>query len=175
MKHFKFPILILFAVLVSLQIYGQTDNSRKKTREEIKAKKITFISNELELTVEEAQKFWPLYNAMEKKIDELHKDMRQTMHAMHEKKDELSDADYTVIADKMIDTELAKAKVKKEYHEKFKKVLSSEKVLKLYKAEGFFREKLLKELKQRHSNKKNECIKNVYTTKDTLLGFNLDS
>ena len=58
----KKPIIItsifLFCVL---SIFGQV---KKESKEKIRTLKIAYISNQLNLTSNEAEKFWPIYNAM---------------------------------------------------------------------------------------------------------------
>ena len=48
----------------------KTDQERQAERETIQAQKVAFITQETGLTTDEAEKFWPLYNEMEKKINE---------------------------------------------------------------------------------------------------------
>jgi len=58
MKHIS--ILILF-ISISLNTFGQDRNDK------IKALKTAYITEQLELTKAEAEKFWPVYNAFEEK------------------------------------------------------------------------------------------------------------
>ena len=53
------PILVL---LIGLSGYAQRDG---RMNERIKAQKVAFITEKLSLTAEEAQQFWPIYNAFE--------------------------------------------------------------------------------------------------------------
>jgi Spy/CpxP family protein refolding chaperone len=46
-------------------------------KENIEAMKIAFITNKLELSPEEAQKFWPVYNQYNEKLKDLRKKRRQ--------------------------------------------------------------------------------------------------
>ena len=59
------PILILF---ISFSAFAQRG---EQIEERIKAQKIAFISDKLQLTSEEAQQFWPIYNAFEAKIESI--------------------------------------------------------------------------------------------------------
>ena len=54
MKRYTIYLMLLFSVLSFAQ------NNRKI--EKIKAIQVAFISNKLNLTPEEAQKFWPIFN-----------------------------------------------------------------------------------------------------------------
>jgi hypothetical protein len=53
----------------------------KERREKVKALKVAFITEKLELTTEEAQKFWPIYNVFDDNQSELrHEKMRAILN-----------------------------------------------------------------------------------------------
>ena len=62
MKRLIIPILTLF---ICFNAYSQRDG---KMQERIKAQKVAFITERLDLSSKEAQKFWPIYNAFEDKV-----------------------------------------------------------------------------------------------------------
>ena len=62
---FIYPLVFL---LISTLSFAQ---DYKEKREKVKALKVAFITEKLELTSEEAQKFWPLYNAYDESKSEL--------------------------------------------------------------------------------------------------------
>ena len=71
---FILPIILLFISTVSFS------QDFKEKREKVKALKVAYITEQLELTTEEAQKFWPLYNAFDDKQSELrHEKMRSIL------------------------------------------------------------------------------------------------
>jgi len=61
----KLIIIIIFAGITGFA-RAQEEQPSEKKQQEIEALKIAFISKELELTPEEAQKFWPVYNHIQK-------------------------------------------------------------------------------------------------------------
>mgnify|MGYP005615414997 CR=1 FL=1 len=68
---FIFPIIFL---LVSSLSFSQ---DHREKREKVKALKVAYITEQLELTSDEAEKFWPIYNTFEDKQSELrHEKMR---------------------------------------------------------------------------------------------------
>ncbi|MFW6202965.1 MAG: hypothetical protein ACOC30_01560, partial [Marinilabilia sp.] len=73
----------------------------------------------------------------------------------HETLESLSEAEKEAAIDKHIEYELGEAKLEKEYHEKFKEILSIDKVIKLYEAEHEFKKKMLKLL--REGGKSSSC------------------
>ena len=65
MKH----ILILFLLIATTASAQRGDK--------IKAYKTAFLTESLELTSDEAEKFWPIYNAHEEKLRTLRKQERK--------------------------------------------------------------------------------------------------
>jgi len=53
-------ILVAFVLLISVNSFGQGGRLLREKKEQIKAMKVAYITNELSLTPEEAAKFWPL-------------------------------------------------------------------------------------------------------------------
>src|SRR5947209_16772410 len=55
-------LLILFLFISTAYICNAQDGNNKKDQEQIEALRSAYITNQLNLTSEEAQKFWPIYN-----------------------------------------------------------------------------------------------------------------
>jgi len=118
-------------------------------REQIEAKKIAFITDAVSLTVAEAQAFWPLYNELEAKRKELEEKRRSLFHSYIDNPEGKTDAEIAKIGDDLIALDLEEAKLSQTYHQKFRQVLSAEKVLLYYHAEKEFRHFLLRQLRAR--------------------------
>src|ERR1700749_3555559 len=72
MKRLYISILFLFTVIcASAQTDPPVENQKMQN---IEALKIAFISRQLELTPDEAQKFWPVYNQYSNEIHVVVKD-----------------------------------------------------------------------------------------------------
>lgn len=140
MKNIILSVLLLFTVISFGQDY-------KEKREKIKALKVAFITEELELTTDEAQKFWPIYNANEEKQFELrHKKMRSIISKFDDSNfDKISEKEAVSLIDQIeiIDDELHNSK--KLYIKELKTVFSAKKIIKLKKAENDFNKKLMKQ------------------------------
>ena len=67
-------IITLLLVFVCTISFGQ-DFERKAER--VKALRVAFISSKLDLTSQEAEKFWPIFNKFDEKQIVLHKQKRQ--------------------------------------------------------------------------------------------------
>ena len=65
---------IIFCLTLNVSIFAQDHQERY---EQIEAIKVAFITKKLDLTTEEAQKFWPVYNNYQKELMELMKKRRE--------------------------------------------------------------------------------------------------
>ena len=108
--------------------------------------KVEFITTKLELTPEEAEKFWPLYNEFESKLKALEKKRRMVLKENYNK--ELTDDEVNELIQMNFDTDQQILSLRRQYDVKFKKVLSVQKVGKLYVAEKEFRHELLRKMKR---------------------------
>ena len=146
------PLLIAF---VSLNVIAQNGPIIRKKKEQIKAMKVAFITNELALTSEEATKFWPLFNAFEDKQQEIKKQKLKgyLKRVDNDSFDNLSDKDATTMLAQMESTEDELYQLKKKFMASLKGVISPIKILKLKKAEENFNRKLLQQYRDRKLGK----------------------
>ena len=136
MKKMTLALLVLGTSLGSIA----QEKGKEVKRENKKAEKIAFISTKLELTAEEAEKFWPVYNASEAEFKLLKKEHKA---AMGEKKkiSEMSDNEVEKLLDKGLEIQQKELEIRKKYLVKFKEVLPIKKVAKLTRLEHEFRKR----------------------------------
>ncbi len=142
----KMMMLTLLVVGFVGSLWAQPPGGGPK-REKIEAMKVAFLTNKLDLTTEEAQKFWPVYN---KFSDEMEKNKRAfRIRAMEEASnvESMTDAEAEKALNEMLAFRAAEVEVLKKYTAEFKKVLPPQKVVKLFVAEQEFKRELLKMLK----------------------------
>jgi hypothetical protein len=138
MKRISVVIILL---MVSVSLFAQPKSERY---EEIEAVKIAFITKKLDLSTDEAQIFWPVYNSYQKELMLLMKKRREErLRSDLEPNDKINlDLAYE---SKMLD-------LKKKYKKLYSKTISAEKILLLYQAEREFRERLIKQLNHRRKS-----------------------
>jgi hypothetical protein len=129
--------IILF-LNMSTELIAQ---ERREHYQRIEAIKVAFITKKLDLTTEEAQKFWPVYNNYQKELMVLMRKRREDRQKTDIDPNEKINVDLTYER-RMLD-------LKKKYKKLYLKVIPAEKVLLLYQAEREFREHLIKQLKHR--------------------------
>lgn len=138
----KVLICFILNIFLLLPTFAQ-DHSDKHKR--IEALKASFITQKLDLTPAESQKFWPVYNQYQKEISALYRQKRQ--NNLNNKNNP------NAALNNELDFDAKILNVKKSYQKEFAKVLPAEKVLALSQAEREFREQLIKELRERRDEK----------------------
>lgn len=141
-------LMIAFAVFISVPAMSQDkDEPSNDQKERVEALKRAFITERLNLSVTEAEKFWPVFNEFEDKKKEVKKAIKQAHKACEAdpKNEKLLLEKVAVITQKR--------KEEADLDEKFIKdilpILGAERAGKLLGIEEEFRKKLMDELKER--------------------------
>ena len=140
-----YPIVFL---LISTLSFSQ---GFKEKKEKVKALKVAYRTEQLDLTKEEAQKFWPIYNAFDDKQAELrHEKMRAILDRFEPGNvDKLSEKEASTLLTQMEAIEESLFTLRKKFIKDLQGVLSAKKIVKLKKAEEDFNRTLLKQMKER--------------------------
>ncbi|MFN3753847.1 sensor of ECF-type sigma factor [Flavobacterium sp.] len=148
-------LIIAIIMLFSINSIAQGGRLLKEKKEQIKAMKVAYITNELSLTPDEAAKFWPLYNAFEEKQHEIRKQKLKSYidKIDDEAFDNLSEKEASTILTQMESSEEELYQAKKKFVASLKGVISSVKILKLKKAEEGFNRKLLQQYRDKRQKK----------------------
>lgn len=138
-------IMALFtSTLMSAQPSKRLDGQRMQ---QIEAQKVAYITTQLDLTPEESEAFWPIYNEYSEKMEAIRKNRMQMMSGQVSI-DQLSEEEAKELMEKRFADREKELKLEREYHAKFLSVLPPQKVAKLYKAEHDFKRELLRKLKK---------------------------
>lgn len=113
---------------------GQGDKGEK-----IEALRIAFITQQLNLTPTEAQKFWPIYNQFNADMKTLRQNFKM-------------DTKGQLTAEQQLDLEQKKLDLKKKYKGQYEAAIGKDKVNQLYNLEKQFRDKLKEMRDQRQQN-----------------------
>lgn len=148
----RFTAISISLCVLSLTAFAQwmpqrdSDEARKQGADRINAAKVAFFTQQLDLTVDEAQKFWPVYNEYNKEVDAARDELRKanmTMNNPEKKSDELRAA-----LKSYSDSQKKEAQLTEQYINKLLKILPVEKVAKVFTAEEMFRMQLLYQFRQ---------------------------
>lgn len=127
-------ITCCFILFSCLPIFAQKNSDRFQ---KIEVAKIAYITKMLDLSPQEAQKFFPLYNQYREEIRQIMHKKRSEAGPKRSYQNEL-DFDADILA------------CKKKYREKFKTAISASKSSRFFEVEREFREQLFKELQSRN-------------------------
>tara|TARA_R110002072_G_scaffold236749_1_gene394288 strand:+ start:21625 stop:22065 length:441 start_codon:yes stop_codon:yes gene_type:complete len=133
------PILLLL-IAFSLSGFSQSERGQK-----IKAMKTAFITQELNLTPAEAEKFWPVYNKYDSQIWALkRKEREEVTKVMRNNIQTLNDSQASDLLKKMNSLKQDEQKLQQQMDAELLKQISPVKLLQLRKAEHDFQMQLLK-------------------------------
>ncbi|WP_458625891.1 hypothetical protein [Winogradskyella sp. PC D3.3] len=135
---------LLLTLFVCASVFAQRPN-----REKIKALKIAHITDQMDLTETEAQKFWPIYNANEDAENKLRE--RSSNRRKSKNPDELSEDEARLLLLDMENIEKQKVELQSKLLKDLFEILPAKKIIKLYQAEHSFKQKMFEEYKKRHS------------------------
>lgn len=126
-------------ILIILAIFGnflfsnaQVQNENTQRSEKVQELKIAFITQKLELTSTEAEKFWPVYNQYDNEIKNLRNDNKNG---------------------DVLDNEQKLLDIRKKYKPSFERILGPQRSNNLYNAERDFRNVLIRRLKNQRQQK----------------------
>jgi hypothetical protein len=137
--------------LLSIVIISSSSLLAQNT-DRVKAAKVKFFTQKLDLSPSESEKFWPIYNDYEARKSKLANERRDMMRYYEENQSNMTPEEITETLDRYIVIEKEEAQLLEQYNAKFKQVLANEKVLKIYITEIQFRNYLLKQLRTNQQN-----------------------
>lgn len=128
----KFYIFLLSLCCLGQVLIAQPPPGQKPPPN-VEALKIAFLTRQLELTPDEAKKFWPVHDAYQADIEKL----------LRENRDKKGDE---------IEMEEKLLNIRKKYKPEFLKAISEEKFNKMLRAEREFRDLIRKEMERRRAS-----------------------
>ena len=110
--------------------------------------KIAFITNKLELSPEEAQKFWPVYNKFENKFRELRDELRP------QRRKELNEEESADLIVSFLLIQQEELDLQKQMYSELEGIISASQMVKLHFAEKKFKQKLLERMNKQRDKKR---------------------
>lgn len=143
MKKILLICVVIFTVNFS---FGQ-----RGPRGKVKALKIAYITEQLDLSTKEAQQFWPIYNEHEEAMENLKRSERKSIRALKEANglENISEQEAEDFLTNYVSAEEKKFLARKQLIKSLSNVIPHKKILKLVKAEMDFNKRLLKQLRDR--------------------------
>ncbi|AXE17590.1 hypothetical protein DR864_07515 [Runella rosea] len=137
----KIVFVFICTLLVSAS-YAQDGGHQK-----IENAKIGLITNRLNLTPEQSQQFWPVYN----EFDDRKKEIRKQMRKLIVETNTLTTPDEKILTNlkETLNLQQKEVDLEREYMNKFLKVINVRQLAELYKAEQMFTQMLIQRLNKK--------------------------
>lgn len=148
MKTLQMYVIVAIFFISGLSFGQEVKNPGEKVR----SLKIAYITQELELTAKEAEKFWPVYNEYDRKIRGLERNERMKVRTIIKESNgykNLTDNQADEILNRIYKIEGQIFDTKKEMDQKLSKVISKKKILRLKHIEREFVRNLMNRLRSR--------------------------
>ena len=144
---------VLAALILSVTAFSmspQTQGEKRDWRDKLKAEKVAFMTTRMDLTPQEAEKFWPVYNQLEQ---ESHKKFQKLMESYRNLEKALQNNAGKAEVEKLLKA-YVKAKdesagMEEANMKKYLEILPAEKVARLYVGEEDFRRSQISRLGKR--------------------------
>jgi hypothetical protein len=124
--------LLLLFIMLGCFSFLKAQKGKGQRGEKIEALKIAFITQKLQLTSAEAQKFWPVYNQYESEVKNIRPNNKNG---------------------DVLENEEQLLNIRKKYKPQFEKIIGPQKINNLFNAERDFRNVLIKRLKNRNQQR----------------------
>jgi len=151
MNNYKFEamkrgVIVLLIMLMFPVIRSAAQNPNL---EKLNAYKIGFFTRRLNLTSQEAEKFWPVYNDYQKQKNIIQQEKVTLIRNFNQNESTLSDNQLAEIGDKLIAYIVQESSLAVTFHKELKEVLPPAKVIRFYQVENQYKAQLLNELQGR--------------------------
>ncbi len=144
-------VLLFFVVSICC---AQETNFKEK-RDQIKSLKVALITSELNLTADEATKFWPIFNEFEEKQFELKRQkLKGYLSGIDEDElNKMSDKEANQVLNQIEANEEEMLLLRKKLVQSLRGIISPVKIIKLRKVEEEFNRKLLQQYRDKVKRK----------------------
>jgi hypothetical protein len=144
--------IVLYIAISCTLVSFACSKKQEKSEDILKAEKIAFFTQKLNLTPKEAEAFWPVYNDYWSRKNQIIDTKRTAMKYCSKNLEKMSDEEIIKYADMYIDFHKQESDLLIEFNERFKKVLPPNKILKLYQTDYDFKTYLLQQIKKSGKN-----------------------
>lgn len=148
MKILKSNLMLLVVLLGSVWLFSKESLAQPCMSKEMRAEKVAFLTNFLELTPDESQVFWPLYNEMFEKRRNIHRQLKRNYRKIEELSDNTPEMELSALSDSILGLMENENKLLRQYNKQFVEIIGQKKSLQLYLAERNYRVYLMKKYRK---------------------------
>ena len=156
MKNILSITICAIALFLSPSSLVAQENRNRNWEDRMKAEKIAFLTDAMDLTSSEAERFWPVYNRCEAEKREAWKQIFDSYRALENGiKSGKEDKEIATLMDKYFKAQKAGDNIDEKYVAEYRKILPNKKIAKLFIGEENFRRLQIHRL-NRNDNSKND-------------------
>jgi hypothetical protein len=147
--------LLLFATLMASASLAQPPHDDgppeipEERLQEIKAQKSAYLTQKMNLTPEEAQRFWPVYNQYDEEQETARREHMRYMRTMRQKEGQLTEKEANEMLDRQLAMHEKDLQIRKKYDPQLRKAIGAQKLVQLLKAERDFHREVMKRFRDR--------------------------
>lgn len=160
MKNLLNYLLIGISIATTTVAFGQPDDGPPEIPEErmqeIKAQKSAYLTQKMNLTPEEAQRFWPIYNQMDEELETARREHMQFRRSMRQKEGEMTEKEASEFLDREIAMREKDLQVRKKYDPQLRKAIGAQKLVQMHKAERDFHREVVRRFRDRDGERGRE-------------------
>jgi len=142
-------LLIIGVFLISLPENNlMAQITRAEKQENLQQQKVTFFTENLQLTAAESARFWPVYNDYQNRRDKITRDRNTLLKYYEANKGNMTDTEASELIEKYLGFQKQETELLETYTKKFQEILPAKKVMRIYQVELDFKKWLLENLRQ---------------------------
>lgn len=136
-------LIVLLAIAFLMQTTGFAQRN-PQLKERVESMRVAHISSAINLTSDQAQAFWPIYNEFKAEEDKLKEDRLGGKRIA-----DMTEEEAGQMINIHFEKQAAKLALERKYSDRFRQVLSNKQLLQLTRAEREFNRRLLKRMQER--------------------------
>jgi hypothetical protein len=155
MKKLMYLCLLLVAITIAPAAFAQPPHDDgppdipEERLQEIKAQKSAYLTQKMNLTPEEAQRFWPVYNQYDEELETARREHMRYMRGMRQKEGQLTEKEANEMLDRQLAMHEKDLQIRKKYDPQLRKAIGAQKLVQLLKAEREFHREVMRRYRDR--------------------------
>ncbi len=139
--------IVATLLLLTISTYLPAQNKPQDARAKLEAARIALITERLNLTPEQAEKFWPIYNEYAERRRTIQQQFRQSQRGVDMKN--MSEEQSRKMMQARMEAKQKQLDLEKKYSDRLMNVINTRQLMALKKAEDDFRAMIIRRLEQR--------------------------
>lgn len=145
---FLIALAFLIAGPAALAQPGDGEGWTPERRQEIKAQQSAYLTRRMNLSPQEAQRFWPIHNQFDDALEAQRKEHRARMKSLKAEDAAPSEADANTLLDQRLALREQELALRRQYDAQFRKSIGAVKTWELYQAERDFHREMLRSMRR---------------------------